>query len=385
MPNSFPRVRGLFGAESAKGWIVLGAFSLAVAVAWLVWLSSGEVTLVERATRARLESSAYVHPVESVAGGRVVDLPVGLGDRVEVGDLLLALETEHPERALDEARAQLGAWRERLAASLAAFENFQRMAAREQELAERQLAEVEAKREVELIKRNYARKAAERMETLFEAGLVSEVDLVRHEGDVEQANAEVEVRESEAVTLQARSRRDTVKQAAELGEIEADIGEARGQISALEARVELLLHEIEDLQVRAPVAGRVGWLAPLRLGSVAEAGDRLVEIVPDDAVRVVGYFPLTAVGRLKVGQSARFRLDALPWTRYGAVELSLERLATEAESGEVRVELGLVDEPQLPLAHGMTGGLEVAVEQMSPARWLLQAIGRAAPQGQDAG
>ena len=64
--------------------------------------------------------------------------------------------------------------------------------------------------------------------------------------------------------------------------------------------------------------------------------------------------------------------------------LSVERLATEAETDEVRVELALLDEPRLPLTHGMTGRLEVTVERVSPAHWLLQAIGRAAPRGQRA-
>ncbi len=379
MSSPFSRTRDFLGADDAKGWLSLGLLALGISLAWLLWLTTGRVTLVEAARHARLEADAYVHPVESVATGRVVDLPVSLGRKVEAGDLLLALETEHQDHALEEARAELGAWQERLAASRAALESLRLVAARDGELTARQLAEIEAKRAVELVTFDYAQKRAERSEKLFGLGLVSEVDLLHHQGDAEKADAEARVRQAEAAALEAESRRDAVKQAAELAEIESDIGEARGQIAVLQARIDLLLHEIEDLHLRAPVAGRVGWLAPLRIGAVAEVGDRLAEIVPEDAVRVVGYFPPTAVGRLAVGQSARLRLDALPWTRYGTVDLTVERLATEAESDEVRVELALLDPPQLPLTHGMTGSLEVTVERTTPAQWLLQAVGRAAP------
>lgn len=384
MSSSFSRTRGFVGSDDAKGWLSLGVVAFGIACAWLLWLTTGQVSLVEAAHHARLEADAYVHPVESVAGGRVVDLPISLGHKVAAGDLLMALETEHQDHALEETRAQLGAWQERLTASLAAREQLRLVAAHDDELTARQLDEIEAKRAVELVSFDYARKRAERSEKLFDLGLVSEVDLLHHQGDAEKADAEARVLQAEALALEAESRRDAIKQAAELAEIERDIGEARGEISALEARVDLLLHEIEDLHLRAPVAGRVGWLAPLRIGAVAEVGDRLVEIVPEDSVRVVGYFGRTAVGRLAVGQNARLRLDALPWTRYGTVDLVVERLATETESNEVRVELALLDEHRLPLTHGMTGSLEVTVERATPAQWLLQAVGRATPGSRDA-
>ena len=389
--GSFPRTRGLLDADNAKGWIFLGVFAFLVAGGWTVWLTVSQVTLVEVSQRAHLESVAYVHSVESVTAGLIVDAPARLGQWVEAGDLLLALETEHQDHALEEARGQLAAWRERLEASSAALEGKQQVADRDRELTERQLEEVEAKRAVELVTLDYAERRAERSEKLFELGLVSEVDLLHHQGDAEKADAEARVRRAEYQALDAKARRDAAKQTTELAEIELDIGEARGEIAALEARIDLLHHEIEDRRVRAPVAGRVGWLAPLHIGAVAEVGDRIAEIVPDDELRVIGLFPRSSIGRLELGQSAELRLDALPWTRFGTVALTVERLASEADRGRqgadgvpdehrdaIRVELALAAPTDLPLAHGMTGTLEVAVEDVSPAEWLLRQVGRTA-------
>ncbi|MCG8458549.1 MAG: HlyD family efflux transporter periplasmic adaptor subunit [Holophagales bacterium] len=379
--SSFPRTWSFVGSDGAKGWLALGVVAFGIAAGWLLWLTTARVSVVETALRARLETSSHVHPVESVASGRVVALPAVLGRRVEAGELLLMLETEHQEHAITEARARRDAWRKKLAASRTALENLRRVASGERELAQRRLAEVEAKRAVELVDFEYASQRADRSEKLFELGLVSEVDLLHHQGDAEKAGARARVHREEARALTAEARRDEEKRAAELTEIERDIGEARGEISSLDARIDLLLHEIEDRHVRAPAAGRIGWITPAQIGAVTEVGDRVAEIVPDDGMRVVAYFPRSSVGRLEVGQRGRLRVDALSWTRYGAVDLAVERLGTEADQGEVRAELSVSGEPSLPLAHGMTGRLEVIVEQLTPARWLLEAIGRAAPQG----
>lgn len=376
--RSFPRTRGFVNADSAKGWLSLGVFALLVTLGWLIWLVRGDVALVETARHAHLEASAYVHPVESVTLGKVVRRPVSLGDAVDQGDLLMVLETEHQEHALEEARALLTAWRERLDVARAALEKRQSLVQEDAEWTSRQLAEIEAKRTVELVTLDYARQRAERSEKLFELGLVSEVDLLHHQGDAEKANAAAKVHGAEAQALEAKARREAVHHAAELADLEREISEARGEITSLEARVDLLLHEIEDLHLRAPVAGRIGWLAPMQSGTVIEAGDRLAEIVPDDAVRVVGFFPRTAIGRIEEGQAARLRLDALPWTQYGVVDLEIERLGTEADEDEIRVELRLTEPPSRALTHGMTGQLEVTVDRVSPAQWLLQAVGRAA-------
>lgn len=385
MLDSFTRTRGFVDSDSAKGWLSLGAFAFLVAGAWIVWLVEGEVGLVESAQHARLESTAYVHPVESVAAGRVVGWPVTLGETVEAGDLILLLETEHEEHALEEARALRDSWQKRLAATIVALEKSQSMSTQEGELTTRQIAEIEAKREVELIAHDYAQQRVERSERLFGLGLLSEIDLLHHQGDAEKASAEARVFGAEAQAREAEALRDVTKQAVELAHLERHLSEAQGEIAALGAQIDLLLHEIEDRHLRAPVAGRVGWLAPVQIGAVAEAGERLAEIVPEGTVRVVGFFRNTSVGRLEVGQHARLRLDALPWTSHGVVDLAVERLATEAEEKEVRVELSLVGEPELPLTHGMTGQLEVTVDRLSPAQWLLQSIGRAEPRSRPAG
>src|SRR5690606_19363489 len=73
-----------------------------------------------------------------------------------------------------------------------------------------------------------------------------------------------------------------------------------GALAAAGAAVERLRHEHGSHRVTAPVAGRLGEVAPLRVGAYVEAGDRLASVVPAGTVRAVARFaPSTAVGRLR--------------------------------------------------------------------------------------
>ncbi|MEM9555817.1 MAG: HlyD family efflux transporter periplasmic adaptor subunit [Acidobacteriota bacterium] len=383
MSNSFARTSRLLSNRRAKGTLSLGSLSLGILslgilAAWLAWLVLSDVARIEPATSARVEAVTAAHPVEPVAGGLLVAVHARLGQRVEAGDLLVELETEHQDHAIEEARAQLGAWRERLDAARESLRLGQQRAEQERELASLELAEIEAKRQVELTSYEFAAQRVERSERLFTLGLVSEVDLLHHRGDAEKAEAEARVLAAEARSSTASATRDALERAAELTEIEGDIDQAHGEIAALGARIDLLLHEIDDRHLRAPVAGRIGYLASLGAGSVVEVGERVADVVPDDSLGVVAHFPPSAVGKLAIGQNATLRVDALPWTRHGTVALRLERLASEPESETVRGELSIVEGVTLPLAHGMTGRVEVTVERLSPARWLLDAIGGAA-------
>ena len=94
--------------------------------------------------------------------------------------------------------------------------------------------------------------------------------------------------------------------------------------------------------------------------------------------RVVAYFPVSSVGRIRPGQAARLRLDGFPWTRYGLPEAAVVDVGTEPADGLVRVEMALTagSAPAIPREHGLTGTAEVTVERLSPAQLVLRAAGR---------
>lgn len=108
-------------------------------------------------------------------------------------------------------------------------------------------------------------------------------------------------------------------------------------------------------------------------------GDGLREVLPVATLRIVAAFsPAVALGRVRVGQAARLRLEGFPWAQYGSVPATVTNVADAARDGSIRVELALLpDMPtSVPLQHGLSGTVEVAVEQVSPVALLLRSVGK---------
>ena len=131
--------------------------------------------------------------------------------------------------------------------------------------------------------------------------------------------------------------------------------------------------------MRAPLDGRVGSLTSKRAGAVVDEREELGVVVPSGELLVAADFEVAeATGRIAPGQAARMRLDGFPWARFGSLEARVVAVAAEPENGLVRVELAPVA-PEgfaVPLLHGMTGTVEVAVETVSPAELVLRSLGR---------
>jgi multidrug resistance efflux pump len=91
----------------------------------------------------------------------------------------------------------------------------------------------------------------------------------------------------------------------------------------------------------------------------------------DQAVHVIAEFPPTALGRIRTGQPGRFR------SRVGGVPIRVTSVADEVHDGYVRVELA-VDQTitSIPLQQGLSGTVEIQVENVSPATLLLRAAGQ---------
>jgi membrane fusion protein (multidrug efflux system) len=166
--------------------------------------------------------------------------------------------------------------------------------------------------------------------------------------------------------------------AAELAASRHRLVETEGACAVADAKIERLTHEIERRTIRAPIAGKLGETADLRPGQAVGPNTRVAAIVPGGHVRVVATFrPADALGRVRVGQTARLRLHGFPWTQYGFVSARVSRLASEALSGAVRVEAEVTGAVEFPLAlqHGWPGDLEVEVERVAPAVLVLRAAG----------
>jgi membrane fusion protein (multidrug efflux system) len=112
---------------------------------------------------------------------------------------------------------------------------------------------------------------------------------------------------------------------------------------------------------------------------VVQEGEKLGAIVPLGRLRAVAQFPPSAaLGRIRLGQRARVRLDGFPWAQYGSIPATVSRVAGEVRDGQVRVELSIAPAAasRVPLQHGLPGSVEVEVERLTPAALVLRTAGR---------
>ena len=93
---------------------------------------------------------------------------------------------------------------------------------------------------------------------------------------------------------------------------------------------------------------------------------------------VVAQFSPAVQGRIQPGQTVRLRLDSYPWLQYGVVPAVVTTVPRTPRDGWLEVRLSIPEEPVPPITldFGMTGVVEIAVEQVSPAELLLRAAGR---------
>ena len=117
---------------------------------------------------------------------------------------------------------------------------------------------------------------------------------------------------AQAAALTAQQRR--------IGSIQTQVRQGEAQGRAARAQLEAADVDVRATILRAPVAGRIGDKT-VTLGQFAQAGTRLMSIVPLSQLYVVGNFKETQLALMRIGQPATIRVDALDGTElHGRVQ-----------------------------------------------------------------
>jgi multidrug resistance efflux pump len=344
--DSFHRsLWSLFLAVSLLG--VLGA-----------WLGLARVAVYEVTDSARVELKSY--PVEAaVASPHTVSASyLTLGRVVQTGDILVKLAAASEEAELDGEQTRLTLQSQQL-------ERFQQTLIQGQAAFSATQATAQAVFDEANIQYQNAEAAAQAAEDQSAAGaqaLRGRADTLHFALLQLQAQQQAQAN-STLIRLEALNH-------LALG-MELNIAETQENINSLRAF-------LNEHTLRAPVAGQLGEIIDLQPGSVVSGGQQLAVIIPFQAeLRIVAYFPVTALGRIQIGQPAHLRLNGFPWTQYGNISATVINVAQEAKDGQLRVELTILPDPDspIPLQHGLAGTAAVEVERLSPAALVLRAAG----------
>lgn len=218
--------------------------------------------------------------------GRVAQVDAEEGDRVQPGQVLAVLDTRTLALQADQAAAQLRVQEE----NLRRLKN----GARPAEIAQARSRLAAAQADAQRARREQAR--LERIATAS-AGAVSVQDVDRARSAARVAQAAVKERQDALALVQEGARRE-------------EIDAADAQVAAARAQLALLLHQLEQGDLRAPVAAVVR-------SRLLEPGDMASPQRPVLALAVTSpkwariYVDESSLGQVKPGQAAQLSVDSM--------------------------------------------------------------------------
>lgn len=219
--------------------------------------------------------------------GRVAQVDAEEGDRVQPGQVLAILDTRTLALQADQAAAQLRVQEE----NLRRLKN----GARPAEIAQARSRLAAAQADAQRARREQAR--LERIATAS-AGAVSVQDVDRARSAARVAQAAVKERQDALALVQEGARRE-------------EIDAADAQVAAARAQLALLRHQLEQGDLRAPVAAVVR-------SRLLEPGDMASPQRPVLALAVTSpkwariYVDESSLGQVKPGQAAQLSVDSMP-------------------------------------------------------------------------
>jgi membrane fusion protein (multidrug efflux system) len=379
MPAPFSRTTRALASDTSRyavaAWLLAGV----MLIGWLGWFFMGSVTVYELSKRARLEVQQSAHPVAALVPSRIVATSLALGQEVKPGDVLVELDALTEKLRLREEESRLTAIPPRvesLRKEIASLEQA-KTEDRQSLIAAAQTARFRAREAGAAV--DFAKDNERRLKEESSFGSVAQIEALRARSETQKLTASGEALASDVKRIEMDAQTRAHQHQAAIENMKRSVVSLEGEFQTIQATIARLKQDIEKHLVRAPIAGAVGDVVPLRVGAYVAEGQKLATVVPRGGLIVVAEFnPAAVLGRIHEGQSARLRLDGFPWAQFGSIEAKVSRVATEIRENLVRVEFTLVapSTRNIVMQHGLPGSVEVSVEQTTPAVLVLRAAGQ---------
>lgn len=339
----------------------------------ILWGYFGHIDIIAIA-QGKIQPQGRVKTIQPLETGRVVAVRVENGQRVKAGDVLVELD---PAEAIADETASRSAHqsflgeriRRKRALELAAAQRFYDIGEiewpagvadvvrrREGRVLKADLQELQSN--IRTIDAQLAQKASE--EKRLEETIVSQqalVETLQQRVDMRKALFArgstpkaalidaTEALQTQLTTLatqkgqlaEARAaedvlnkeRRKTIDQF--IAENEQKLNEAERQIDELEQKAAKAHVRTDHMVLSSPIDGRVSGLSVTTKNQVVASGEELMRIVPEDVgLEIECYAPNKDIGFIRTGQAAVIKIEAFPFTRYGALDGVVKKVAYDA-------------------------------------------------------
>jgi HlyD family secretion protein len=393
-------------------YITLGILAVAAIIAVVAWRTRQAQTLEEETRTAivgrgtlfvAISASGSIEPRTSTdltfeQSGRVVDVRVKVGDRVEAGDVLaqlddrqLALKIPQAQAALEAARAKLaqlkaGPRPEEIAASEAdlraaqaqtnnAVANLNQLTSGSNSVqitaAEAQVAQAELQYKQAQLEYDRVRAIKAKEETIEQAAYdlyVAEKNLVAAQAALAEAQAgatDQDLQAAQANVAAAQAQQDAAQAQFDLliaGATDEQIAEAEADVEKAQTALEQAELALEHATMLAPFDGVVAKVN-VSAGELASVGVPAITLLDPSQFKVIISVDELDIGLLKLGQTAQVTVDALSDAPLTGTVKHIAPAAT-LESGVVYYKVIIEMAPtDAPVRADMSANVSIIIEE----------------------
>jgi len=354
--------------RSKPGWRTIELLILLLITALSVWAYQTKIDQVVTAI-GEVIPSGKIKVIQHLEGGIIKQIHVKPGQRVEAGTELLTLNLASGGYNLDEMQAQLDGLMlsyHRLTAEIdgkaahfpqALQQTRPRLVAAEQQILEARRTELESSlavidsqerlrnREIEearthetslttqLVTKN---KEFNIITDTFQRKLTSELKLLSAQSSVEALSGELEVTKK-SIASANESLQEIQAKRVELRAIfqrnaKEQQQETQQQIIQLKERLKRATEQQSRTVIRSPIAGEVKNMQHHTIGGIVEPAEPLMEIVPmEEELVIEARLSPTNRGYVAEGKSARIKISAYDFIRYGTLQGTVDNIAADTE------------------------------------------------------
>ncbi len=334
----------------------------------------------------------------SPSKGYVENVLVSLGDKVEEGDPLVVISFEGAAdnsgyaiedlisatlKAQQEINEQIEVTKAQFSQSRDALSQRKIMLAASYSEIKTQISQQLER--VDLVDEKY-----QRFSKAHSEGAISDIDLNQTKEAVLAAKQELASLKIQKINLE----RETEEANTSLERSPLDERQNLAQLRKLHSDLELQLLEYRrqtGMTLKASVTGTIAAL-PVRNGQAIQTNGSVVSLIPEGGqLEVEMYIPTNAAGFIEPGQTARLKLDAFSYRKFGVMEgkvesvsttvfapneLPVQGITTSAYRSTIKLERQymLVDGRKFPLQAGMAVEAEIIQEHRKLWEILLDPI-----------
>ncbi|AYV22870.1 HlyD family type I secretion periplasmic adaptor subunit [Vibrio mediterranei] len=410
--------------ESQQTKKLLSVITYSIALCVIAFGTWSAVTQVDEIAKAKgtVVPEGERQIIQSDIGGKLKTISVAEGDMVEEGQVLVEFDATFQTTALEELKAQqasLNLTIERLSSliderepdfdlyqsqypELVAQQRAQRSAQIALYYQKRIVLEKEAEQIAEQLRSTekaipaYERQLSASKQELSilqkgqKSGNISRLRVLEMQQKVASIEQQIEEARGKKALLikQADSNDEKISQL--LAEAKVEVADQRSkaasELSALEARVRSGEAKLTNTVLTSPLQGLVQSIPSTKVGAVIQPGGTVVEIVPiGGTADFKAQLSPRDIGFVNEGQSARVKIDAYDYSRFGALKGIVESISpttSKDEKGNIFYEVTIAvekpyfrDDPdRFALLPGMTGEVDITTGEKTVFQYLWKPI-----------